>query len=169
MAASILGGVEINKPRSLLFAHRLGIFTLAEMGSINLVVTRSDVLRAYERRCAVCDYDIRLGDELLGLEAAHIEWHAAGGPDAVSNGLALCGFHHKAFDRGAWGLEPKDQGYRILVSEEVHGQSRALGWLRDYHGEELRQPLSGPDVPSPRHVAWHTEQVFRRPSLPMAG
>ena len=130
---------------------------------------RSAVLRAYERRCAVCNYDIRLGDELLGLEAAHIEWHAAGGPDAVSNGLALCGFHHKAFDRGAWGLEPLDQGNRILVSEEVHGQSRALDWLRDFHGKGLRHPLSGSSVPSPRHVAWHTEQVFRRPSLPMAG
>ena len=70
---------------------------------------RSAVLRAYERRCAVCNYDIRLGDELLGLEAAHIKWHAAGGPDDVSNGLALCGFHHKALDRGAWGLEPVDQ------------------------------------------------------------
>ena len=130
---------------------------------------RAAVLRAYERRCAVCNYDIRLGDELLGLEAAHIKWHAAGGPDDVSNGLALCGFHHKALDRGAWGLEPVDHGFRILVSSEVHGHSPALGWLRDFHGEDLRDPLLGSDVPLLRHVEWHKQQVFRRPSLPMPG
>ena len=67
---------------------------------------RHKVLRAYEYRCAVCEYDIRLGDELLCLEAAHVKWHAYGGPDKIQNGLALCGFHHKAFDRGAWGLQP---------------------------------------------------------------
>ena len=67
---------------------------------------RDKVLREYERRCAVCGFDIRIQDELLGLEAAHIKWHAAGGPDIVSNGLALCVMHHKALDRGALGLTP---------------------------------------------------------------
>ncbi|MYD42654.1 MAG: restriction endonuclease [Gammaproteobacteria bacterium] len=128
---------------------------------------RSAVLRAYERRCAVCDYDIRLGDDLLGLEAAHIKWHAAGGPDDVCNGLALCGFHHKALDRGAWGLEPSNDGFRILVASDVHGQSAALRWLRDFHGARLRHPLSDSDVPLLRHVEWHWRQVFLQPSLPM--
>ena len=129
---------------------------------------RSRVLQAYERRCAVCDYDIRLGDELLGLEAAHIRWHAAGGPDEVSNGLALCGFHHKALDRGAWGLEPFDRGFRILVSSDAHGQSPALRLLRDYHGVRLRPPLRAPDVPLAEHVRWHGVQVFRPPPLTTA-
>ena len=129
---------------------------------------RSLVLQAYERRCAVCDYDIRLGDELLGLEAAHIRWHAAGGPDRVNNGLALCGFHHKALDRGAWGLEPFERGFRILVSSDAHGQSPALRWLRDYHGARLRPPLRGPDVPLVEHVRWHRRQVFRLPPLTTA-
>ena len=128
---------------------------------------RPAVLRAYERRCAVCNYDVRLGDELLGLEAAHIKWRAAGGPNDVSNGLALCTFHHKALDRGAWGLEPVGPGFRILVSSEVHGQSPALGWLRDFHGEGLRHPLLGSDLPLLRYVKWHRQQVFRRPALPV--
>ncbi|MYE12335.1 MAG: restriction endonuclease [Gammaproteobacteria bacterium] len=126
---------------------------------------RSAVLRAYERRCAVCDYDIRLGDDLLGLEAAHIRWYAAGGPDEVNNGLALCGFHHQALDRGAWGLEPFHRGFRIVVSSEVHGQSAALRLLRDFHGERLRRPLSSRDVPLAAHVRWHCREVFRRPAL----
>lgn len=127
---------------------------------------RHAVLRAYERRCAVCDYDIRLGDDLLGLEAAHIRWHAAGGPDEVNNGLALCGFHHKALDRGAWGLAPlRQQGFRIVVSSEVHGQSAALRLLRDFHGERLRPPLRPHDLPLADHAEWHSREVFRGPAL----
>lgn len=126
---------------------------------------RHAVLRAYERRCAVCDYDIRLGDDLLGLEAAHIRWHAAGGPDEVNNGLALCGFHHKALDRGPWGLEPLRSGFRIVVSSEVHGQSAALRLLRDFHGQRLRQPLRPRDLPLADHAEWHSREVFRPPAL----
>ena len=44
---------------------------------------------AYGDRCAVC-----------GVEAAHVMWLQAGGPDDVRNGLVLCALHHAAFDRG---------------------------------------------------------------------
>ena len=125
---------------------------------------RHEVLRAYEYRCAVCEYDIRLGDELLGLEAAHVKWHAAGGPDEVQNGLALCGFHHKAFDRGAWGLEANEPGYRILISSELHGRSDALRWLRDYRGKGLQVPQRTDWLPDAKFVRWHTKEVFRRPA-----
>ena len=40
------------------------------------------------RQCAICESNIRLQDSLLDLQAAHIMWHAYGGPDKVSNGLA---------------------------------------------------------------------------------
>ena len=125
---------------------------------------RCEVLRAYEYRCAVCEFDLRLGDELLGLEAAHIKWHAAGGPDEIQNGLALCGFHHKALDRGAWGLQPDDRGYRILISSEVHGRSRALRWLRDYRGKGLQFPQRKDWLPAAEFVHWHRREVFRPPA-----
>ena len=126
---------------------------------------REAVLTAYERRCAVCDFDLRLKDDLLGLEAAHIQWHSHGGPDQVANGLALCTFHHGAFDRGAIGLE-EDQhgsGWRLLVSREVHGTSPAVRWLLDYHDRPIRPPQEGIREPAGRYVAWHTKQVFRAP------
>lgn len=47
---------------------------------------RPAVLTAYERRCAICDFDVRLAEDLLGLDAAHIKWHAVGGPDKVQTG-----------------------------------------------------------------------------------
>ncbi|MDX5431110.1 MAG: HNH endonuclease, partial [Bacteroidota bacterium] len=61
---------------------------------------RELILDAYERNCAICGYQIRSGDQLVGLEAAHIRWHAANGTDTVDNGIALCAIHHKLFDYG---------------------------------------------------------------------
>ena len=124
---------------------------------------RELVLIAYERRCAVCGFDLRLDDDLLGLEAAHIRWHSHGGPDHVTNGLALCTFHHGAFDRGALGLDEnaRGAGYRVVVSPSVNGESAARDWLWDYHREPLRPPRSGAAEPDGTYVAWHAKQVFR--------
>ena len=127
---------------------------------------RHDVLRAYERHCAVCGFDIRLVDDLLGLEAAHIKWHAAGGPDKVCNGLALCGLHHKALDRGAIGIEPDGSRFRVLISAEVNGHSQAIRWLLDYAGQTLRQPIDSDWAPHPAFVDWHRNEVFRGPARP---
>jgi putative restriction endonuclease len=65
---------------------------------------RQRVLVAYEYRCAVCGFDVRLGSVSIALDAAHIRWHQAGGPDEEANGLALCVLHHKTFDLGAFTL-----------------------------------------------------------------
>lgn len=65
---------------------------------------RLHILHLYTHRCAVCGYDGRLGNNTLGVEAAHIKWHAAGGPDEPNNGIAHCSFHHKMLDKGAMGI-----------------------------------------------------------------
>ena len=123
------------------------------------------VLRAYNRRCAVCGYEIRIGDRLLGLDASHIKWHAYGGPDIVPNGLALCNLHHRALDAGALGLEHGGRrGIRILVSREISGDEVSLRRLLDFRGDLLRPPQQGPDAPDPEFVDWHRTQVFREPS-----
>jgi putative restriction endonuclease len=43
---------------------------------------RQWVLKAYEYRCAVCGFDVRLGSVSIALAAAHIRWHQAGGPES---------------------------------------------------------------------------------------
>ena len=128
-------------------------------------------MAAYERNCAVCGFDLRLEDDLLGLEAAHIRWHSHGGPDHVTNGLALCTFHHGAFDRGAIGLKEstKGSGYRVIVSPLVNGESAARDWLRDYDGKSLRLAQSGAQVPDAAYVAWHAKQVFRAVPAGLSG
>jgi putative restriction endonuclease len=42
---------------------------------------RTKVLMAYQYRCAVCGHDLRMGQQSFGLEAAHIKWFQANGPD----------------------------------------------------------------------------------------
>ena len=98
---------------------------------------RHNVLDAYEY-VPVCSFDLRLEDELLGLEAAHIKWHSHGGPDEVPNGLALCSIHHKALDRGALGLAPISEGFKVLISDKVEGESDATRWFWDCQDMPLR-------------------------------
>ena len=122
---------------------------------------RPAVLRAYGRRCTVCDFDLRIADDLFGVEAAHIMWHAAGRPDQVQNGLALCTFHHKALDWGVIGIEPKSGAYHLLVSNELSGQSPAFGEMLALRGKLLRPPQEEKDRPAVRYVDWHRREVFR--------
>jgi hypothetical protein len=46
-------------------------------------------------------FSLRLVDGLIGVDAAHILWHAHGGPHEVPNGLALCALHHRLLDHRA--------------------------------------------------------------------
>lgn len=126
---------------------------------------RGSVLDEYMERCAVCDLDVRLGAQPLGLEAAHIQWHSHAGPDEVANGLALCLLHHEAFDRGALGLEErKGTGFNVLVSHEVReSRVEAAGSLIEFSGRRIRSPRTASRAPAPLFVEWHSREVFRSP------
>ena len=119
---------------------------------------RKRVLTAYEYRCAVCGYDVRLGANLLGLDAAHIKWHQAGGPDVESNGLALCVLHHKSFDLGAFTISAD---LAVLISDEVHGSTGLQETLLRHHAQPLRKPQRPEHVPAGHFLDWHGRQVFR--------
>ena len=120
---------------------------------------REEVLIAYGYRCAVCDYNIRLGNTTLGVEAAHIRWHAQQGPDRVDNGLALCTIHHKALDNGAIGI---DDGMRVMVSDLVNGDRDSCErYFHRFRGKEIQLPHNTDDRPDPDHLEWHLDRVFR--------
>jgi len=125
------------------------------------VAFREAVIQAYERRCAVCGYDVRMARTEIGIEAAHIKWWQARGPDEVQNGLALCSTHHRAFDLGAIGLT---DDLTILVSGEVNGQSWARELFHEFNGRRIREPHSKPLFPRDIYLKWHRSQVFRGPA-----
>jgi putative restriction endonuclease len=114
-----------------------------------------EVIRAYGRCCAVCGYDVKIGSSEVGLEAAHIKWRQAGGPDDVANGLALCAVHHKALDRGAIGISVDRE---ILVSCDIHGQSVAF-WFEPFR--RLATPSRSEWLPRSVFIEWHLNEVFR--------
>ena len=123
---------------------------------------RARVLKAYGSRCAVCEFAICHLDAPLALEAAHIKWHEAKGPDTVENGLALCVLHHDLFDRGAFTVLPE---LKVLVADSVQGAGVETA-LRCYHGEPLRAPpQAGYPKPNPEFLVWHRSEVFREPEV----
>ncbi|WP_244847618.1 phosphorothioated DNA-binding restriction endonuclease [Caballeronia sp. SL2Y3] len=125
---------------------------------------RDDVLRAYQYRCALCNFDMRISNRTIGLEAAHIKWFQFEGPDVVENGIALCCLHHKLFDIGAFTLGDER---RVLVSEEAHGTEQFEHTLLRHHGSRLNAPVRAEHHPSSQFVAWHRTQVFRGQPRPL--
>ena len=119
---------------------------------------RINILRAYEYRCAICGFDVKLGDSPVALEASHIKWQKAGGPDEAVNGLALCSLHHKLFDRGAFTLSKQRQ---ILVSDDAHGTKGFQEWLMDFHGEKINFPQRRSYYPDMEFIDWHVREVFQ--------
>lgn len=122
---------------------------------------REKVLREYGRQCAICESSIRLQDSLLDLEAAHIKWHTEGGPDTVANGLALCTFHHRAFDRGALGLSAIADRYKVIVSSELNGTGPGRDWLLNFHAKPILKPAHSSSNPDAEFVEWHRSEVFK--------
>lgn len=121
---------------------------------------RDRVLRAYEYRCCVCGFDLRLGHVPAGLEAAHIQWHTVGGPDIEPNGLSLCALHHKLFDLGAFTLEPSS--LKIVFSEHaIAGERGMKGELR-HHGQDLLRPTTTDAAPGPAFMKWNWTYVFKK-------
>ncbi|MEM7375527.1 MAG: phosphorothioated DNA-binding restriction endonuclease [Bacteroidota bacterium] len=120
---------------------------------------RYAVLDAYNNCCALCGYDVKLGEKSIGLEAAHIKWDSHNGPNLVQNGLLLCAIHHKLFDRGAWTLS-KDG--LIDVSPHVKGTIGLQEWLLRFKDKPLFQPKSSIQEPDPIYGTWHRKEVFKK-------
>jgi putative restriction endonuclease len=119
---------------------------------------RAAVLVAYGYRCAVCGFDARLGNTLLAIEAAHIQWHHAGGPDRVTNGLGVCSLHHKLFDRGAFTLA---SSCVVVVSQLVNGGKATEEALLRFHGKAIILPRTPSARPGEAFIEWHRSEVFK--------
>ena len=122
---------------------------------------RERVLRAYEYRCCVCGFDLRIGNVSAGLEAAHIQWFTADGPDVESNGMAMCALHHKIFDLGAFTVEPANLS--IIFSQNLQLGEATRSHLLSYHGAGIIGPQSKAYAPDKAFLNWHAREVFKSP------
>ena len=114
---------------------------------------RRAVLHVYEGRCALTGMRLVNGGGRLETEAAHIMGVGDGGPDAVSNGIALSGTVHWMFDRGLIGLS--DAG-DILLSSKINDLESVQNMV--YPDRQARWPTSDAHRPNPRYLAWHRER-----------
>ncbi|MBK7645320.1 MAG: HNH endonuclease [Planctomycetes bacterium] len=121
---------------------------------------RAAVLQAYSRTCAVCGFDGHLSSGPFGLDAAHVKWKQAGGPDEVSNGIAMCVLHHRAFDRGAFTIEGD---LRLSISADLVGSTIHALFL-DLHGKSIRPPHAQKDFVRAEYLEWHRQEVFLQPA-----
>lgn len=119
---------------------------------------RQRILEAYERKCAVCGFQIRRDDQVVGVEAAHIKWHQAGGPDIEQNGVAMCTMHHKLFDYGLFAI---DESLKIRVSTKANGGFGLQEWLLRFHDQGLHLPVKRTYYPEREFIHWQVNEVFK--------
>lgn len=120
---------------------------------------RTNVLEAYDWKCALCGYQVFHNKHPVGLEAAHIKWHMAGGSDQVCNGIALCSIHHKLFDRGCFRL---DHSFDVKVAPHISGLS-AQEHLMRFDGRSISQlPKETISYPGITSLDWHLNEVFKK-------
>jgi putative restriction endonuclease len=118
---------------------------------------RKKILKAYRYKCAVCGFDIHLNDNSICIEAAHVKWHAAGGEETESNGLALCTLHHKLLDKGAFSLS---NDHRLLASDELSGSKGLTTHILQYHGKKISLPIRPEFLVSQESIIWHMNEVL---------
>ncbi len=118
---------------------------------------RERVLEAYRYQCAICGTGIRMKNAIVALEAAHIKWHQAHGPDEVENGLALCSIHHKLLDVGAFTI---NHNHEVLVSPKANGAGIDTILIK-YQHQRISEPQLTHQYPKPEFLDWHVQEVFK--------
>lgn len=117
---------------------------------------RKSVLRAYGERCAMTGLRLINGGGRAEAEAAHIKPVDHGGPDIVSNGLALSGTAHWMFDRGLVGLS---DDLTILISRQSNDPVAVKAMINP--SGKLLTPPRPANRPRSEFVAWHRENCFK--------
>ncbi|WBX84005.1 HNH endonuclease [Sphingosinicella microcystinivorans] len=117
---------------------------------------RRRVVEAYDARCAVTGLKLINGGGRAEVEAAHIRPVDRGGPDIVSNGIALSGTVHWMFDRGLIGL---NDDLEILVSRQANDPD-SIHSLINKTGFAI-PPQRSLERPHPTFLSWHREHCFK--------
>jgi putative restriction endonuclease len=110
---------------------------------------RERVVRAYQERCALCSLRHQ---ELL--DAAHITPdREADSEPVVSNGIALCKFHHAAFDSFFFAIRPDyTVDVRPAILTERDGPMLVVG-LQQIHDRRILLPRRPTDLPDRDRLA----------------
>jgi putative restriction endonuclease len=149
---------EMVREERVPFVHEIERDRVAYLGSrlVRDGLFRRRVVTAYEARCAITGLNLINGGGRAEVEAAHIRPVEKGGPDVVSNGLALSGTVHWMFDRGLISLA---DDLEVLVSRQAN-DGEAIRGLINRTGFAL-PPAHMADRPHPSFLSWHREHCFK--------
>ncbi|MFL5805047.1 MAG: HNH endonuclease [Roseiflexaceae bacterium] len=141
-----------------------GRFTLKEAPEANetyltdsrTVAFRRVVVEAYQHTCSFCRIRVRTPDGHTAVAAAHIVPWSHGHNDDPRNGMALCGLHHWAFDRGLISVED----YKIRVSPVATSDDNAAPSILELDGRPIYLPNEQMLWPAKSALRWHIENIF---------
>ncbi|MBH0231383.1 HNH endonuclease [Halobacillus sp. KCTC 3957] len=123
---------------------------------------RRKVLEAYDFSCVVCGFSAQINDSIVGVEATHIKWHQAFGPDTETNGLALCSLHHQLFDKGIITIT---NNYSVKVSPKASGKGTFKLLVTDFHDKKIKTPACSIYLPDIEFINWHIREVYKQYSF----
>jgi putative restriction endonuclease len=117
---------------------------------------RRRVVQAYDARCSITGLKLINGGGRAEVEAAHIRPVERGGPDIITNGIALSGTVHWMFDRGLIGL---GDDLEILISRQTNDPDGIRGMI-NRNGFAI-PPTRALERPHPGFLTWHREHCFK--------
>lgn len=117
---------------------------------------RRRVVQAYDARCAITGLKLINGGGRAEVEAAHIRPVERGGPDIITNGIALSGTVHWMFDRGLIGL---GDDLDILISRQANDPD-GIREMINRSGFAI-PPVRALERPHPGFLSWHREHCFK--------
>lgn len=129
---------------------------------------RQAVIEAYDYQCSVCGLKMTSPGALSWeVEAAYIVPNRLFGRDDIWNGLALCRFHHWAFDVGWFTLR---HDFTLDVNDHLHMIPPHYGLMESHDilrqilkpGRKIRLPDKDKLLPHENSISWHRINVFMR-------
>ncbi len=119
---------------------------------------RRTIVNAYQHTCAVCKIRIVTPEGYTAVSAAHIVPWSVSHNDDTRNGMALCGLHHWAFDKGLIGVTNE---YHIVISPVIPDDEGPSKPLWELHEQVIYLPDDGTLYPAKQALQWHYKNVYR--------
>ena len=113
---------------------------------------RETALRAYKSRCALCELDVRVDGQPIGLEATHIKWHSATGED-----LPVFAGHIYSDSNGNFPAKLNNWESRVIATETA--RPSFVAWYRNGLSPQRATPNSLRIAYQDESEHWRSMQV----------